>query len=437
VGAVDDDVGQRAVELLRQLIRFDTSNPPGQELAAQEHLKAVLEGAGFACELVGAEPARPNLVARLAGRSDGPTLCLLGHIDTVPAAPERWSLDPFGGELRDGCVWGRGAIDMKSQVAAQVAAAVALAEQGGRPEAGELLIVVTADEETGGACGARWLCREHPELVRCDMLINEGGGMALEVGARRVYGVGVGEKGVFRATIVTEGRDGHASVPGIGDNALVKLARIVHAIANHAAPVEATPEAGPLLTALGYAPHGDPGRALARLWSDHPPVAAVVEPGLRVTLSPTMIRASEKVNVIPGTAVLQVDCRAPPGLGPDDVRERIEKIVGADGYTLDWDRADPGNRSPANAPLMDHVRSVMAELDPGAAVVPRLFCAFSDSHWFRRAFPGCVAYGFFPQRAMGEAEALPLMHAVDERIAVADVELSTAFYADLVARVLR
>jgi acetylornithine deacetylase/succinyl-diaminopimelate desuccinylase-like protein len=150
-----------------------------------------------------------------------------------------------------------------------------------------------------------------------------------------------------------------------------------------------------------------------------------------------MIQASDKVNVIPGAAMLQVDCRAPPALGRDDVRERIEQILGPGGYTLRWDRANPGNRSPAETPLMEHVRSVMAELDPGAAVVPRLFCAFSDSHWFRRAFPGCVAYGFFPQRAMGETEALPLMHAVDERIAVADVEFATRFYAGLVARVLR
>ena len=205
----------------------------------------------------------------------------------------------------------------------------------------------------------------------------------------------------------------------------------------NAPPVEPTPEAEPLLAALGYVPNGDPGAALARLWADHPAVAAVVEPGLRVTLSPTMIHASDKVNVIPGTAALRVDCRAPPGLGSGDVRERIERIVGADGYALEWDRAMAGNCSPADTPLMDQIRSVMAELDPAAVVVALLFSAFSDSHWFRRAFPDCVAYGFFPQRAMGETDALPLMHAVDERIAVADVELAVRFYTDLVARVLR
>ena len=155
---------------------------------------------GFECELLSAVEGRPNLIARLRGPSDGPSLCFLGHVDTVLANPAEWSVDPWSGELKDGCVWGRGALDMKSQVAAEVAAAVALAEEGWRPESGELLVIVTADEESGAQHGAHWLCDTHPDNVRCDMLVNEGGGEVLDFDGRRIYDVCVAEKGVFRFT---------------------------------------------------------------------------------------------------------------------------------------------------------------------------------------------------------------------------------------------
>ena len=222
----------RTTELLQRLIRFNTVNPPGNEQAAQEFLKGLLERAGFECELLAAVEGRPNLVARLKAASDGPRLCLLGHVDTVLANPEEWTVDPWSGELRDGCVWGRGALDMKSQVAAEAAAALTLAEEGWRPEAGELLIVFTADEETGAEHGARWLCEQHPDRVACDMVVNEGAGEAFEFDGRRHYGVCAGEKGVFRFTLTTSGRAGHASIPRIGDNALVKLAPILEALSD-------------------------------------------------------------------------------------------------------------------------------------------------------------------------------------------------------------
>ena len=171
-----EELERRTTELLQRLIRFNTVNPPGNEQQAQEFLTAMLEDAGFECELLTAVEGRPNLVARLEAGSDGPRLCLLGHVDTVLADPSDWSVDPWGGELRDGCVWGRGALDMKSQVAAELAAAGALAEEGWRPEAGALQLVLTADEEAGAEHGAKWLCEQQPDKVRCDLVVNEGAG---------------------------------------------------------------------------------------------------------------------------------------------------------------------------------------------------------------------------------------------------------------------
>ena len=173
---VPADLQQETTELLQRLIRENTVNPPGNERKLQEELAADLREAGFEVELLGAEPERPNLVARLRGAADGPTLCLLSHVDTVLATPADWTHDPWSGELHDGYVWGRGALDMKSQTAAEVVAALSLAREGWRPARGDLLVVVVVDEETGGELGAMWLCEQHPDKVRCDFLLNEGAG---------------------------------------------------------------------------------------------------------------------------------------------------------------------------------------------------------------------------------------------------------------------
>ncbi|HYF28219.1 MAG TPA: M20/M25/M40 family metallo-hydrolase, partial [Baekduia sp.] len=238
-----DDLQDAAVGLLQRLLRCRTVNPPGAERAANELLAAELESAGFDdVRLVGATHDRPNLVARLRGRADGPTLCLLSHVDTVLADPEDWRHDPWSGDVLEGDVWGRGAQDMKSQTAAEVTAACALARSGWRPARGDLLVVAVADEETGGELGAIWLCENHPELVRCDMLLNEGGGTVIPHGDELLVGVCVAEKGVARFTLTVHGVAGHASMPAFADNALPKLAPLITRLAE-AAPEQDLTEA--------------------------------------------------------------------------------------------------------------------------------------------------------------------------------------------------
>ena len=426
----------RTVELLQRLIRFNTVNPPGDERAIQEYLKELLEAAGFACELLSAVEGRPNLVARLSGASDGPTLCYLAHVDTVLATPEEWSVDPWSGELRDGCVWGRGALDMKSQVAAEVAAACALAEEGWRPASGDLLIVLTADEEAGAVHGAKWLCEQMPEKVRCDFVVNEGGGTVLPFDGRRIYGACVAEKGVFRFALTTHGRAGHASIPRIGDNALTKMAPILAAMAARQPELELSPEPEAFLAALGVPHDGDLDAAVRAVADKDPLTAILLEPMLGVTLTPTMIRASEKINVIPSQATLNVDCRVPPGLGEERARVAVAEVIGEDGYDLDFRETVIGNRSPVDTDLMARIRDFVAREDPDAVVAPTVLPGFTDSRWFREAFPECVAYGFFPQRAMNLFESAPLIHGADERIPVEDLGLAARFFADLAPRVL-
>jgi acetylornithine deacetylase/succinyl-diaminopimelate desuccinylase-like protein len=420
-----------ATQLLQSLIRLNTVNPPGNERAAIEHLERILTGAGFECELLGAVPERPNLVARLKGKSDGSTLCYLGHVDTVLANAEEWARDPWSGEIADGCLWGRGSLDMKSQVAAEVAAAAGLAREGWRPARGELLIVAVADEETGGEFGAKWLTETHPEKVRCDMLLNEGGGPHFELDGQRYYGVCCAEKGVFRFTVTTDGTAGHASMPKLGDNALLKLGPVLERFATR--QPELTPTAEPLAFLCGVGEdQSDPAAALARLEQIDPRLLQLLEPMFGVSFAPTKVSASEKINVIPSKAELRVDCRVPPGLGEAETKQAIEQVLGGlEGLRIDFTERITGNRSPIASPLMDALGKWVSVHDPGAKAVPTILPGFTDSRHFRAAFPECVAYGFFPQCHQSLLETQALIHAPDERIDVRDLQWATDFYRDL------
>ncbi|HWX87253.1 MAG TPA: M20/M25/M40 family metallo-hydrolase [Solirubrobacteraceae bacterium] len=452
-----------ATRLLQRLIRFDTVNPPGDERAAIEHLQAILLDAGFECELLGAVPGRPNLVARLKGRQDGPTLCYLGHVDTVLADASEWSRDPWSGEIAEGCLWGRGSLDMKSQVAAEVAAAAGLAREGWRPARGELLVVAVVDEETGGELGAKWLTETHPEKVRCDMLLNEGGGPHFEIGGRRYYGVCCAEKGVFRFTVATDGAAGHASMPKLGENALLKLAPVLQRFATRQPALAPTAEPLAFLREVGE-DESDPLAALARLEQIDPRLPRLLEPMFGVTFAPTKISASEKINVIPSKAELRVDCRVPPGLGEEDAKHAIEQVLGGidglalefgpegdaasgsppspagshatDSLRIDFTERVTGNRSPIESTLMDALSGWISRRDPGAKTVPTILPGFTDSRHFRAAFPDCVAYGFFPQRHQSLLETQALIHAPDERIDVRDLAWAAAFYRQLALELL-
>jgi acetylornithine deacetylase/succinyl-diaminopimelate desuccinylase-like protein len=307
-----------------------------------------------------------------------------------------------------------------------------LAEDGWRPESGELLVIVTADEEAGAVHGAKWLCEQMADRVRCDFVVNEGGGDSFDFDGRRLYLVEIAEKGVFRFTLTTHGRAGHASIPRIGDNALVKLAPFLEALADGRPVIERSEAGDALAAALGV----DPESGVAELEESDPRLAVLFEPTLGVTFTPTMVSASEKINVIPARAKLQVDCRVPPGLGEDHVRTRLADLLGENGYELSFGESVIGNASPIESQLMDHIRSFVEQEDPGAQLAPFTMPGFTDSRWFREAFPECVAYGFFPQRTMDMFEAAPLIHGKDERIPIADLGLAARFFAELVPKVL-
>ncbi|MGI8632133.1 MAG: M20/M25/M40 family metallo-hydrolase [Solirubrobacterales bacterium] len=431
-----------AVQLGAELIGFDTSNPPGNEERAQAHLDRLLTDAGFTTTQVARTSGRPNLVARLDSGEPGPVVGLLGHVDTVLADPDEWRHDPWSGAVIDGELWGRGALDMKGQVAAEVGATLDLVAGGWRPRRGTLLVIVTADEETGASQGARWLCDEHADLVRCDIVVNEGGGPVFDYGGQRFQTVCVGEKGVSRFEIEARGQAGHASVPRLGDNALLKLAEPLRRIGERQPPPERTPEGVALAEALlGPGALDGPDEAAAAALAlervravDRRIADLLLEPMLGVTLVPTMARASAKANVIPSRASVLVDCRVPPGLGSDHARARAELVLGSDpDLELRFVEEVVGNRSPTSSEAMDMITGWARRHD--AIPVPVLLPGFSDSHWFRAAFD-TQAYGFFPQREQDLYEVAPLIHAPDERVAVEDLVHASAFYRKFVTTLL-
>jgi acetylornithine deacetylase/succinyl-diaminopimelate desuccinylase-like protein len=432
-----DDLQRETTEVLQRLVRFNTVNPPGNEREAIEYLAEYVRAAGLKTELLAAEERRPNLVADLEGDAEGPTLCFLGHVDTVLADASEWEHDPWSGEVADGYLWGRGALDMKSQVAAEAVAAVALARDGWRPARGSLKLVFVADEETGGDVGARWLTETHPDKVRCDLLLNEGAGEVFEFDGERRYGVCCAEKGIFRFTITARGSAGHASLPRTGDNALLKLGPVLERLAAAKPSFQLTEAPARLLRSFGEDPD-HPAQALERLAARDPALTVFLEPMLGVTLTPTMAHASDKVNVIPSRATLKVDCRVPPGMGEEAARERIEEVLGdrTDGIEIEFDEKVPGNASAVQSEFMKAIDRWVCANDPGAESVPVILPGFSDSRWFREAFPDCVAYGFFPQRHMSLLESGPLVHAANERIDVRDLGFAAGFYADIARELL-
>jgi acetylornithine deacetylase/succinyl-diaminopimelate desuccinylase-like protein len=432
-----DDLQRETTEVLQRLVRFNTVNPPGNERSAIEYLDGYLRDAGFETEVLAAVDERPNLVATLGGASDGPTLLYLGHVDTVLADASEWRHDPWSGDVADGYLWGRGALDMKSQVAAEAVAGAALARGGWRPARGALKLVFVSDEETGGDIGARWLTENHPDKVRCDMLLNEGGGEVFEYAGRRRYGVCCAEKGIFRFKLTAAGAAGHASLPKTGDNALLKLGPVLEKLARSDASYLVTDAPAALLRGIGEDP-SDPAAAVRRMAELEPALVPLFEPMLGVTLTPTMAHASDKINVIPSRASLKIDCRVPPGFGEDEARKRIAEVLGehADELQVEFTETVVGNASELESPLMDAIERWITGNDPGAETVPVILPGFSDSRWFRDAFPDCVAYGFFPQRHMSVLEAGPLVHNADERIDVRDLGFAAGFYADLARELL-
>ncbi|MCW2962823.1 MAG: hypothetical protein JWO17_75 [Actinomycetia bacterium] len=416
VGSAESEVAA----LLRRLIRLDTTNPPGNETLAAELLRDYLEAAGVECHLYARVPERANLVARIPGRGSGPSLAMLSHTDVVLADASEWERDPFGGEFAGSEIWGRGALDMKGEVAASAVALATLAREGWRGD-GDLIFIAAADEEVGAGFGLEWLVEAHPDAVRADFSVNEGAGDRVELGGKVLYLCATAEKMSSPFELRVRGRSGHGAMPSIADNALVKAAPLIERLGAFETEPQLIPEVEGFLAALfGEVPPA--ADALARAREVAPLAGELIEPLLWMTVAPTMAHASDKRNIIPALCSVTVDTRILPGQTPEEAEATIRAWLGEGDYELVNTERFGGTRSPISGPLWDAVRSFVESEEPGAAAAPICVAGFTDSHWMREAF-GTVAYGFFPSRDMDSETAARLIHSANERVPVSDLEL--------------
>jgi acetylornithine deacetylase/succinyl-diaminopimelate desuccinylase-like protein len=418
--AADVSLRDEVASLCQALVRLNTVN--GNETAAAKLLRGYLERNGVEVELYAKDPARANLVARLRGRGDGPSLAFLSHTDTVVADPSEWAHDPWSGAVVDGELWGRGALDMKGQVAASAVAIASLAREGFVP-AGDLVFVAAADEESNfqpDPVGLEWLVGAHPDAVRVDCSLNEGGYGRLPLPDGRVlYLAAAAEKRTTPVRLRFVGRAGHAAIPFHADSALVKVAEAALALAAYDPDPQLIPEVAALLEGvLGELP--DPADALARADAVDERLGEAIRPLFGPVLAPTIVRSGEAANVVPGSGELVCSCRLLPGQTSEDTRRIVAELLGPAGYELEVMQEHGGTRSPLDTPLWHALERVVPELEPGARLLPDCTAGFTDSHWMRDAF-GTAAYGFFPLREMPAHVADGLIHSADERIPVADL----------------
>ena len=434
---------QEVIEVARDLIRLDTTNARepglGNETRCARYLQDYLARNGVDAELVAREPHRANIVARIPGATRGAdSLAFVGHTDVVPADPRDWTHPPFEAVLDDdGWLWGRGAVDMKNEVAARAVALAELARTGFRPS-GDLWFLAVADEEDGFAdVGMRWLLQERPD-IRPTHSINEGGGERLTLSdGREMLGLSVGEKGTLPVRITALGEAGHASVPTLGRNAVPLLARLLPRLGDGMPTPSAAPEAVAMLRALLGRDEPDLAKALVEAESLYDGLGDTIRSLMGSTLAPTMLWGSTKLNVMPARATVEVDIRILPGTTEADVEARVRALLGDDlPYELDWPEAIvEASSSPVDGVVPAAVAAFLeAEGDPGV-ILPTLCTGFTDSNYLRAA-GGTHAYGFSPFRATPNDVLEAGYHNANERVHVDDLLLSTRFHLDLARRVL-
>jgi acetylornithine deacetylase/succinyl-diaminopimelate desuccinylase-like protein len=437
-----DALAREATERLGEYLRIQTVNPPGNETAGARWLQGLLAREGIESEIFESAPGRGNLYARIRGNGKKRPLILLSHIDVVPVNASTWTVDPWSGEVRDGYLWGRGALDMKGHAVMGVMAAIALKRRG-LPLSRDLIIIANADEETNST-GAEWFAREKAELIRdAEFLINEGGGNRVrEDGRTEYYGVAVTEKVPFWLRLTVRGSPGHGSVPR-PDNAAARLSRVLGRIADYQPPLRVTPPAAQYFKDLSTR-EANPQR---RRWLADPAAGIRDSAGaaffvsnlyynavLRNTISITGMRGSDKTNVIPAEATADLDIRLLPGVSPSDFLPELRRVIADSTVEITPLRPDrKASTSPLSGELVDAIRQTVDRMEPGALITTPMLAGYTDSYYYRAL--GIGAYGVSPFRlSEGDSRAV---HGNDERVSLKNIRFGVEFFYRIVERAAR
>jgi acetylornithine deacetylase/succinyl-diaminopimelate desuccinylase-like protein len=417
------------LELAQRLIQFDTTNPPGNEAACIDFVRTVLEAEGCAVSVYAKEANRPNIVSRIRGENGAPPLLLYGHVDVVTTSGQHWRRAPFGGEIADGELWGRGAIDMKGAVAMYVSAFLRAARGDAKPR-GDVILAVLSDEENGGDFGARFLTEQHAELFSgVRYAIGEAGGMARTIGGRRFYPIQVAEKRMCWMKATVRGPAGHAAQVHRGGT-MARVAKLLRDLDRKRPPLYVTPVVREMIGAMAAAlPRGRRELLLAllrpRLTDRVLPLlgdeAPALESLLRNTVNATIVRGGEKVNVIPSEVELELDGRLLPGFTPDDMLAELRERIGP-GVAVEVMRYDEGPSEP-DLGLFETLAGVLRDLDPDGVPMPLLQAGVTDARYFARI--GIQTYGYMPMKLRADFPLLAMPHAPDERIPVEALDFGT------------
>ncbi len=418
----DQTIYQRPAELLQNLIRFDTTNPPGNEVQCVRYINSLLTNAGFETSILAKDSNRPNLIARLKGQGIAPPLLLYGHVDVVSTANQNWTHPPFEGKVVDGYVWGRGALDMKGGIAMMLAAFLRAKAEGLTP-AGDIVLAILSDEEAGGDYGANYIVENHAEQFEgIRYAIGEFGGFPLYIGKQKFYAIQVADKRFCWMKVILRGPGGHASTPVRG-GIMARLAKLLQSLDQQRLPVHITPVARQMLESIAAAvpvPMNsvfqqllDPALTDAVL-DQFGPLGSKFDAMLHNTVNATVVQGGGKINVIPSEIILKLDGRLLPGYTFDNMVAELRPIIGEDAeveiirYDLPTPEPDMG--------LFDTLAGILSKADPGAIPVPLLLTATTDAKHFARL--GIQTYGFTPMNLPEEFFFFNLIHAADERIPV-------------------
>ena len=435
-------VGDEVITYVRNLLRLDTRNPPGNETRAAEYLRGILEREGIACEIVGPGPDRGTIVGRLKGDGSVPPLLLMSHTDVVAVEPEKWTHDPFAAEIDDGFIYGRGALDMKHMVTMELMTMLLL-KRASVPLKRDVIFMAAADEEVGGHQGAGWVAHHRPELIQAEYALNEGGGYAYEINGLRFYTVQTAEKGAARFRLRAKGKPGHGSVPH-EDNAVIKLAEVLNRLGDRQPPVHFSASFRGFVTGIASAQPPEVAQLLLAILAneetadiaiDALPMDDLLKQELRAmtrnTIAPTMLRAGSQINVIPSEAEALLDGRILPGWTTEKFLGEIRAIFGED---ADVEFIDPNEALEADpaSPLFEVIKEVVREHDAEATVVPTMLVGGTDAQ--RVAGLGTKVYGFAPEMYISGLHDWDRVHGHDERINIRSLQWGTRVLYDVVAR---
>lgn len=415
-----DQITGEATDLLSQYIRLNTTNPPGNELDAAELLKKKFSADGIPSMVYQPAPGRGVIAARLRGTGKyRKSLVLLSHMDVVPAEAKDWQVDPFSGTVKNGEIWGRGALDDKGPGVVELMAILAIKRSGVLLDR-DILFLATGDEETGGKLGAGWVVDHQRNLVAdAGYLLNEGGEVRVEADGHKFYEVSITEKSPLWIRLTATGPGGHASTPP-EQTAVTRLVRALNKLASYQPPIKIEPLVEREFRRRGTLNHrGGASRDLRKALKDSafakqflsvPAQAAMV----RDTVTPTVLRASEKINVIASSADAEIDCRLLPGEDASSFLETIRELIGDDNVKIEVILNFPSESSPEKSSLMDAIEALAARHDGKAPVIPTMLTGFTDSHYFRRL--GLVAYGFVPLEVTQDQART--VHGANERVSI-------------------